>query len=100
MRNISLFAVLFKKYRFFRKGSIQFFLIKSKNNQANLDNDVSLADALAILQYVANAKKYPLTPVALSNADVYNRGDGITGNDALTIQKLDAKVISELPYTE
>lgn len=67
---------------------------------ANLDNDVSLSDALAILQYVANAKKYPLTPVALSNADVYNRGDGITGNDALTIQKLDAKVISELPYTE
>ncbi|HRU97345.1 MAG TPA: hypothetical protein P5092_07970 [Ruminococcus sp.] len=64
---------------------------------ANLDKKVDLSDALCILQYVANAKRFPLTSQAIDNADVYQRGDGITASDALSIQKLDAKVIKELP---
>lgn len=64
---------------------------------ATLDGDVSLADALLILQHVANASKYPLSEKAADNADVYSRGDGITAMDALSIQKYDAKVIKELP---
>lgn len=62
-----------------------------------LNGEVGLSDALAILQYVANAAKYPLTDEALDAADVYDRGDGITAMDALSIQKYDAKLISELP---
>jgi len=64
---------------------------------ANLDGKVTVADAVAILQYIANKDKYMLTEIGKKNADCYNVGDGITGSDALAIQKLDAKVITSLP---
>ncbi|MBR6385855.1 MAG: glycoside hydrolase family 11 protein [Ruminococcus sp.] len=64
---------------------------------ANLDNNVSISDAVSILQYMANGEKYPLEGEALINADVYKHGDGITGNDAGSIQKYDAGAISSLP---
>ena len=67
---------------------------------ATLDGDVSLADALLILQNCANSTKYYMDEQAQSNADVFNRGDGISPMDALAIQRLDAKVISSLPVTE
>lgn len=63
----------------------------------NEDGDVGLADALSILQYVANSQKYTLTENALRNADVYDNGDGITPMDALAIQKKDAKLVKQLP---
>ena len=64
---------------------------------ANLDGKVTVADAVAILQYIGSKDKYPLSAQALDNADVFNRGDGITAKDALSIQKLDAKLITTLP---
>ena len=64
---------------------------------ANLDGDVSLADALLILQHVANVQKYEMSEQAELNADVYNRGDGLTAMEALTIQKYDAKLVTTLP---
>jgi mannan endo-1,4-beta-mannosidase len=64
---------------------------------ANLDKKVSVADAVAILQSIANKDKYALKPQGALNADVFNSGDGVTGKDALSIQKLDAKQIDELP---
>jgi len=64
---------------------------------ANGDNEIGLADSLVILQNIANSNKYPLTEEALDKADVFNRGDGLTANDALSIQKYDAKLISSLP---
>ncbi len=64
---------------------------------ANLDKKVTVADAVAILQHVALKDKYGLEGEALDNADVFSRGDGVTAMDALSIQKFDAKVISELP---
>ena len=67
---------------------------------ANNDKKVTVADAVAILQYIANKDKYDLTPVGKENADCCNRGDGITAKDALAIQKLDANQINELPITE
>ena len=67
---------------------------------ANLDGKVTLADCVAILQYIANSEKYPLSKEALANADAYNTGDGISGKDALAIQKYDSKSISELPLIE
>ncbi len=47
--------------------------------------------------YIGNKDKYPLTPQGKLNADCNNVGDGITANDALAIQKYDAKVIDSLP---
>ena len=64
---------------------------------ANLDGNVTVADSVAILQYLGNKDKYNLDDKAKINADVYNNGDGITGRDALSIQKLDAGIISKLP---
>jgi len=67
---------------------------------ANLDGKVTLADCVAVLQFIANKEKYPLEEQALINADVYNHGDGISGKDALMIQKYDSKNISSLPVNE
>jgi len=60
----------------------------------NLDGNVTLADALAILQYIANSKKYDLEDQALANADTFDGTDGITAMDALAIQYVDSKQIS------
>ena len=67
---------------------------------ANLDNRVSVADAVAILQFLANKDKFDLNDTARANADVFNMGDGVTAKDAYAIQLLDAGQISELPYNE
>lgn len=64
---------------------------------ANCDGQVSIADSTAILQSLGNPDKYALSEQGANNADVYNRGDGITTSDALSIQKLDAKMIPSLP---
>ena len=47
-----------------------------------------------------NKDKYPLDGEAKANADVYNTGDGITANDALTIQKYDAGLVKTLPVAK
>ncbi len=60
---------------------------------ANCDEKVNVADAVAVLQYVTNAEKYPLSPQGLANADI-DGALGITGTDAITIQKIDAGIIS------
>ena len=57
---------------------------------ANGDFRVSISDSVTILQYLANANKYPLDEWQKINADCYNTGDGITGMDAQAIQELDA----------
>ena len=64
---------------------------------ANLDGKVSVADAVAILQSIANKDKFQLKPEGAANADCYDVGDGVTANDALAIQKLDAGAIEALP---
>ena len=63
---------------------------------ANLDGDVTVADAVAILQFIGNRDKYELEPQGKLNADV-DGVEGITPNDALTIQKLDAGIIDSFP---
>lgn len=64
---------------------------------ANTDGDVSIADAVLIMQAMVNADEYKLSAQGVNNADVCNRGDGITSADALSIQKLIANLITELP---
>nr|AEV58552.1 scaffoldin C [Ruminococcus flavefaciens] len=68
----------------------------SLRGDANLDNKVSVADAVAILQSIANKDKYALSPRGAVNGDVEGNNDGITGADALRIQKWDAGAITTL----
>lgn len=67
---------------------------------ANEDGDVDIADATAIIQHIGNRKKYGLSRQGEINADCYNTGDGVTGMDAIIIQKLAANMIDTLPYNE
>lgn len=64
---------------------------------ANCDGDVDMGDAVAILKYLADPVGCALTEQGKDNGDVYNRGDKIDSSDALAIQKLRAKQLSELP---
>ncbi|MDE6519539.1 MAG: glycoside hydrolase [Ruminococcus sp.] len=66
---------------------------------ANNDGEVNIADATAIIQHLGNQDKYGLSEQGLANADCCNVGDGVTGLDALAIQKLEAKMIDKLPDT-
>ncbi len=68
-----------------------------KMGDANEDGDVGLADSLAILQHIANEKKYRLGEKGKANADVFDNGDGITAMDALVLQKRDAGLVRTLP---
>ena len=62
---------------------------------ANCDNDVSLADAVLIMQSLANPNQFGengsdqahITREGIQNGDVNMRGNGITNLDALAIQK-------------
>ena len=66
---------------------------------ANCDGKVTIADSTAILQSIGNSDEYSLTDVGAANADCCNPGDGVTAADALSIQRLDAKLIEKLPET-
>ena len=56
---------------------------------ANCDGKLTVADAVAVLQFIANKEKYPLSDEGQENADV-DGVRGITGGDAIVIQKMDA----------
>ena len=64
----------------------------------NCDGNVTIADATAILQSIANRDKYMLKPDGALNADV-DGSDGVTSMDALVLQKVDAGIykLSDLP---
>ncbi|MDE6774900.1 MAG: cellulase family glycosylhydrolase [Ruminococcus sp.] len=66
---------------------------------ANLDGEVSVADATLILQYLGNKDKYTLSEQGFKNADCCDNGDGISTLDALAVQLLDAGQIDKLPMT-
>ena len=66
---------------------------------ANGDDNVSISDSVAIMQYIANSEKYTLTEQETINADCYDPGSGVTGLDAAAIQKFDAGIIDKLPET-
>ena len=75
---------------------------------ANCDGDVSLADAVLIMQSIANPSKFgadgtdknKITAQGLANADCTGGGDGVTNADALAVQKYMLKIISALPETK
>lgn len=67
---------------------------------ANCDGSVNMGDVTSIIQHIGNMDEYALSPQGLKNADCYNAGDGVTGMDAVTIQRLLAKEVTELPVKE
>jgi GH35 family endo-1,4-beta-xylanase/peptidoglycan/xylan/chitin deacetylase (PgdA/CDA1 family) len=69
----------------------------SKWGDANNDGTTELADAIFIMQALANPNKYSLTAQGKYNGDVYEAGEGITANDALAIQKKLLGLINTLP---
>ena len=66
---------------------------------ANCDGEVNMADAVLVMQYLANPDTYGLnkpdgiTEKGKANADVASHGDGITNNDALEIQSYKLGII-------
>jgi len=58
---------------------------------ANDDGKITVSDAVAVLQFVADRAKYPLSERGVKNADCDGQ-TGITGSDALVIQQIDAGI--------
>jgi len=57
-----------------------------RSGDSNCDGNTDLADAIFIMQSIANPDKYRLGIAGRFNGDVCETGGGITSNDALTIQ--------------
>ena len=68
---------------------------KTKFGDTNLDGAVNISDAVLIMQSIANPDEFELSEQGRINGDVYNNGDGITNNDALIIQYVEIKTLSE-----
>ena len=76
-----------------------------KYGDANCDGNIRLNDAILILQSIGNPAVYGISgsdPTAITaegvkNADCFNTGDGLTSQDALTVQKYTLGLITELP---
>lgn len=63
----------------------------------DLNGEIGISDVVKVMCYSCNKEKYPLSAAALDNADVYQRGDGVSALDALSIQKRLTQVIIQLP---
>ena len=57
------------------------------DGDANDDKELSIADAVSIMQAVGNPDEYALTPQGKFNADISGNYDGLTNSDALAVQK-------------
>lgn len=68
----------------------------SINGDANCDNELSMADAVLIMQSIANPAKFGIegtdehhiTENGKKNADIVGKNDGVTNADALAVQKM------------
>ncbi len=67
---------------------------------ANEDGKVNMADVTSIIQHIGNQDEYGLSAQGIANAELCDNEKGITGMDAMAIQLLMAKQITELPYVE
>ncbi|MBQ8296148.1 MAG: leucine-rich repeat protein [Ruminococcus sp.] len=62
----------------------------------DLNGEVSIVDAVKIMTHITTSGG-TLSSAEIINADVYQRGDGISNMDALAIQKKLAQLLSDLP---
>jgi len=82
---------------FDRKFSVIGESVSTLAGDATLDGKIDSADVVAVASYAGNPEKNPLDVQGIKNADVHNTGDGLTANDALTIQQYLAKIITKIP---
>ena len=72
---------------------------------ANCDGTVDMSDVVLVMQALANPGKYGtestsgehLTADGADRADVFERGNGLTSNDALSIQRFLLGAVKQLP---
>ena len=95
-------------FSFEKHGESKELIIKlsktTKKGDANCDGYINMADAVIIMQTLANPNKYGIngtdnyhvTSQGAENADVDISTSGITGNDALKIQTYLLKLINSL----
>ncbi len=72
---------------------------KSIYGDVDQNGDVTLADAVSIVSYIANPAVYPLTEAQLNRADVENTGDGVNTADALAVQSYLLESVESLPVS-
>lgn len=64
---------------------------------ADCSGDVEIADAVKIMCYINDPDNNNIEPQGEVNGDVYQTGDGLSVQDALSIQKYLAQIIKSLP---
>lgn len=64
---------------------------------ADCSGDIEIADAVMVLCFVTDPENSTIDEQGIINADVYQTGDGLSAQDALSIQKYLAQIIKELP---
>lgn len=94
MEGISYYKTYLQKLREAKDKSITYDnntrillgLDEERSGDTNEDGEVSIADAVLIMQSLVNPDEYKITETGQYNGDVYNTGDGITAADASQIQ--------------
>ena len=64
---------------------------------ADLSGKVDIDDVIKILCYSSDSAAFPMEETGKKNADVYQNGDGVSVNDAVSIQKFLSQQIDSLP---
>lgn len=64
---------------------------------ADCSGKIEIADAVKIMCYVTDKENTEIDAQGILNGDVYQTGDGLSVQDALSIQKYLAQIITELP---
>ncbi len=67
---------------------------------ADCNGTMELNDAVLVMCYVIDEAANPITDEGMNNADIYQRGDGLSNMDALHIQKGLGKLIDIEPLVE
>ena len=70
----------------------------TKYGDADESGKVNINDAVLIMQSIANPDKYKLSAQGRINADVVDNGGGVTNADALAIQYVESRTISESSF--
>ncbi len=68
---------------------------KTKFGDTNEDGKVNISDAVLIMQSIANPEEFTITEQGKLNGDVVDNGGGLTNIDALAIQYVEIKTITE-----
>ena len=90
--NIKSIRIIYDGEDFDTENQAYYDSFSPVEGDANGDKRVSISDSVCILQYIANAEKYPISPTLLVNSDIADN-DGVSAYDASYIQKIDAGLV-------